>query len=77
MDLDWNAVMAAEGFSTWIRIMVWVGVACAFWVFAMLLRGGFDDMLCAGGFEPTVRIVFADFLALLARSRLCPSKPRT
>ena len=45
MDLDWHAVMTAEGFSTWIRIMIWVGVACAFWVFAMLLRGGFDDML--------------------------------
>ncbi|WP_306016440.1 hypothetical protein [Oceanicaulis sp. MMSF_3324] len=44
MDLDWNAVLTAEGVSTWIRITVWIGVACAFWVFAMLLRGGFDDM---------------------------------
>jgi hypothetical protein len=44
MDIDWNAVMAAEGFSTWIRIMIWVWVACVIWLFVVLLRGGFTDM---------------------------------
>lgn len=44
MDLDWQAVMATDGFGTWIRIMSWVGVASVFWVFALLLRGGFDDL---------------------------------
>lgn len=44
MDIDWNAVMAAEGFATWIRIMIWVWVACVIWLFVVLLRGGFTDM---------------------------------
>jgi len=40
MDIDWQAVMGTEGFSTWIRIMQWVWAACAIWLFVLLLRGG-------------------------------------
>lgn len=44
MDIDWQAVMATEGFGIWIRIMQWVWAACVLWVFVLLLRGGFTDM---------------------------------
>lgn len=44
MELDWRAVMATEGFGTWIRIMQWIWVLAAIWTAALLMRGGFTDL---------------------------------
>lgn len=45
MDFEFAELFQGEAMRTWIRIMLWVWALSVFWIAALLLRGGFDDIL--------------------------------
>ncbi|MEO1039414.1 MAG: hypothetical protein AAFX09_07695 [Pseudomonadota bacterium] len=45
MDFEIAQLLQGEAMRIWIRIMVWVWALSIFWIAALLLRGGFDDIL--------------------------------
>lgn len=45
MDTEfWGEVFTTPGLRTWLRIMIWVYVFTALFVFTRLLKGGFSDL---------------------------------
>ncbi len=45
MDFEIAELLEGETMQTWIRIMQWVWALSIVWIAALLLRGGFTDLL--------------------------------
>jgi len=45
VDFEIAELLEGRAMQTWIRIMQWVWALSIFWIFALLLRGGFTDLM--------------------------------
>jgi len=74
VDFEIAELLEGRAMQTWIRIMQWVWALSIFWIAALLLRGGFVDLLEAARSPRADRRARTDalfripvrFLALLA-----------